>query len=495
MKKLLVPRRELILKSIFIKNFATTALLLAFSFLLLAVSFIGIGRTYLIEDYRRGMMSAAAEVAHTASAIARGNSLSDWTMSMVISSIAGSTGNHIFISDEEGTIITCSDKRPHCEHIGKQVPEDVIRQMELSSFDQLTTLDGIYPEKRYVVGKPILAETDGNLLGYCFISSQISNMLGTWTTYLSWAIVAFSVVSLIAMLMVMVYSKRMARPLDEIASASRKFARGDFSVRVKQTTDTTDEMGALIDSFNKMADSLEQAEKRRSEFIANISHELRTPMTTIAGFADGILDGTIPPEQERKYLVSIRDETRRLSRLVRDMLDVSRAKAKAADASRRTVFDLTELMLQTMLSFESRATKKNLDVDPQLPDSHLMVIADKDAITQVIYNLLDNAIKFASPGSCLIVRLYKDMGKAYVSIKDFGETIPPDDLPYIFDRFHKSDRSRSLDKEGVGLGLYLVKTIINAHDEDIAVRSEDGMTEFVFTLTLAENSKQGREKT
>ena len=473
MKKLLVPRRELILKSIFIKNFATTALLLAFSFLLLAVSFIGIGRTYLIEDYRRGMMSAAAEVAHTASAVARGNSLSDWTMSMVISSIAGSTGNHI----------------------GKQVPEKVIRQMELCSFDQLTTLDGIYPEKRYVVGKPILAETDGKLLGYCFISSQISNMLGAWTTYLSWAIVAFSVVSLIAMLMVMVYSKRMARPLDEIASASRKFARGDFSVRVKQTTDTTDEMGALIDSFNKMADSLEQAEKRRSEFIANISHELRTPMTTIAGFADGILDGTIPPEQERKYLVSIRDETRRLSRLVRDMLDVSRAKAKAADASRRTVFDLTELMLQTMLSFENRATKKNLDVDPQLPDSHLMVIADKDAITQVIYNLLDNAIKFASPGSCLIVRLYKDMGKAYVSIKDFGETIPPDDLPYIFDRFHKSDRSRSLDKEGVGLGLYLVKTIINAHDEDIAVRSEDGMTEFVFTLTLAENSKQGREKT
>jgi len=192
-------------KSIFIKNFATTALLLAFSFLLLAVSFVGIGRTYLIEDYRRGMMSAAGEVAHTASAVARGNSLSDWTMSMVISSISGSTGNHIFITDEEGTIITCSEKRPHCEHIGKQVPSDTIRQMELGSFDQLTTLDGIYPEKRYVVGKPITAETDGTLLGYCFISSEISHMLGAWTSYLSWAIVAFSIVSLIAMLMVMVY--------------------------------------------------------------------------------------------------------------------------------------------------------------------------------------------------------------------------------------------------------------------------------------------------
>ena len=150
------------------------------------------------------------------------------------------------------------------------------------------------------------------------------------------------------------------------------------------------------------------------------------------------------------------------------------------------MFDLTELVLQTLLSFEARATQKNLDVDPQLPENHIMVIADKDAITRVIYNLLDNAVKFATPGSCLTLRLYRDAQKAYVSIKDIGETIPPDDLPFIFDRFHKSDRSRSLDKDGVGLGLYLVKSIINSHDEDIAVKSEDGATEFVFTLKLAD---------
>ena len=257
-------------------------------------------------------------------------------------------------------------------------------------------------------------------------------------------------------------------------------------MRVKQQEDPTDEMGALIDSFNKMADSLQNAENRRSEFIANVSHELRTPMTTIAGFADGILDGTIPKDQETKYLTSIRDETRRLSRLVRDMLDASQTRARAADPSKRTVFDLTELVLQTLLSFETRATQKNLDVDPQLPENHIMVIADKDAITRVIYNLLDNAVKFATPGSCLTLRLYRDAQKAYVSIKDIGETIPPDDLPFIFDRFHKSDRSRSLDKDGVGLGLYLVKSIINSHDEDIAVKSEDGATEFVFTLKLAD---------
>ena len=208
-------------------------------------------------------------------------------------------------------------------------------------------------------------------------------------------------------------------------------------------------------------------------------------MTTIAGFADGILDGTIPREEETKYLISIRDETRRLSRLVRDMLDVSSTKSRAADPSRRTVFDLNELVVQTLLSFEGRATKKNLDVDPQLPENNIMVTADKDAITRVIYNLLDNAVKFARPGSCLTVRLYKDGEKAYVAVRNEGETIPPDDLPFIFDRFHKSDRSRSMDKEGMGLGLYLVKTIINSHDEDIAVKSEDGVTEFVFTLKLA----------
>jgi signal transduction histidine kinase len=209
-------------------------------------------------------------------------------------------------------------------------------------------------------------------------------------------------------------------------------------------------------------------------------------MTTIAGFADGILDGTIPKEDEEKYLISIRDETRRLSRLVRDMLSAAQTNANASDPNHRTVFDITELVLQVLLSFESRATAKNLDVDPQLPDSSMMVLADKDAITRVIYNLLDNAVKFAREGSCLTLRIYKDGGKAYVSIKDEGETIPPDDLPFIFDRFHKSDRSRSMDKDGVGLGLYLVKAIINSHDEDIAVKSEDGITEFVFTLKLAD---------
>ena len=472
------------MKSIYLRNFVATAALVSICFLLVALSFVGVGRQYVIRQYMQSMDNGAEEIARTASAIVGSDRMDSWVLRMNVSSIANTMGDQIFLTDDTGTITICSDPDPRCEHIGRQLPQTVLDLVDQGRLSESSDLGGIYKARRYISARPVLSR-EGETIGYVFVSTATGNMLGAWSAFLSIAAGIAVVVFCIALVVTLVYTRHMARPLDEMAAASRKFARGDFSVRVKQTEDPTDEMGALIEAFNKMADSLEQAEQRRSEFIANISHELRTPMTTISGFADGILDGTIPPEQQERYLRTIRDETRRLSRLVREMLDVSQARAKATSPEHRTNFDLTELMLQTLLSFEDRATKKDLDVDPQLPDDHLMVRADRDAITQVLYNLLDNAIKFAEKGSCLVIRLYKDSGKAYVSIKDRGETIPPEDLPFIFDRFHKSDRSRSLDKEGVGLGLYLVKTIINSHDEDIAVHSENGETEFVFTLTLA----------
>ena len=234
-----------------------------------------------------------------------------------------------------------------------------------------------------------------------------------------------------------------------------------------------------------MADSLERSEELRNEFIANVSHELKTPMTTIAVSPTASSTAPSPKEEEDKYLATIADETRRLSRLVRHMLSLSRMRSEGSDMTKRRDFDLNELIIRTLLNFDTRAEDKKLDMDLQLPEDHMMVTADPDSITQVIYNLLDNAIKFADEGSTITLALWKQNGKAYVSVKDRGDTIPPDDLPLIFDRFHKSDRSRSKDRDGVGLGLYLVKSILDAHNEDIAVTSADGVTEFVFTLTLA----------
>jgi len=481
------------MKSIYLRNFTATALLVLTCFILVAFSFVGIGRLYLIREYKSDMVASAEEVSRTAAAVGQNDSMNSWLLSMIISAISRSTGNHIFITDANGLVMSCSDQTPMCKHYGTLLPEDIMTEIKNGQETEISTLGGMYTNPRYIVTHEITRESDGELMGYVFVTNAPDNILSNWSTFVLIATVIAVLVLCMSLAVSLVYSKRMARPLDEIAAASRKFARGDFSVRVKQQEDPTDEMGALIDSFNKMADSLQNAENRRSEFIANVSHELRTPMTTIAGFADGILDGTIPHEQEEKYLRKIADETRRLSRLVRSMLDLSQAESDAVDLSKRSRFDLSELLLQCLLSFESRAKEKNLDVDPQLPEDPIEVFAERDSITQVIYNLTDNAMKFASPGSTITIRLYKKGSKAYVSIKNIGEPIPENDLPYIFDRFHKSDRSRSLDKDGVGLGLYLVKKIVNSHGEEVAVSSRDGVTVFVFTLPLAP-AKQKKEK-
>ena len=481
------------MKSIYLRNFLATALLVFFSFAIIGTAFFFLGRSYLISSTRERMSASADEVVKSALALSKEETLSSWNLRLTISPIANVTSSHIFICDQDGLVLSCSDLTLYCtKHQGKTLDPSVIQAVSIGGeFDSMTTLMGFYSEQQYVVAKPI--SSGGETLGYVFVASDGMNMLSNGQAFLGVVFAVAIAVVLVAILMSLVYSKKMAEPLDELTLAARKFALGDFSVRVKTKEARDDEIGTLIESFNLMADSLEKSDNKRQEFIANVSHELRTPMTTIAGFADGILDGTIPREQEDKYLRKIADETRRLSRLVRSMLDLSQAESDAVDLSKRSRFDLSELLLQCLLSFESRAKDKGLDVDPQLPEDPIEVFAVRDSITQVIYNLTDNAMKFASPGSTVTIRLYKKGAKAYVSIKNIGEPIPEDDLPYIFDRFHKSDRSRSLDKDGVGLGLYLVKKILNSHGEEVAVSSRDGVTVFVFTLALAP-VKQKKEK-
>ncbi|MEG2119530.1 MAG: HAMP domain-containing sensor histidine kinase, partial [Pseudoflavonifractor sp.] len=208
------------------------------------------------------------------------------------------------------------------------------------------------------------------------------------------------------------------------------------------------------------------------------------PMTTIAGFADGILDGTIPREREPEALATISSETRRLSRLVRRMLDLSRLQS-AENVTAQEQFDISELMVRVLVSLETKINARNLDIETHLPDGSVRVWGDPDAITQVCYNLLDNAIKFSREGAVITLGVVPKGGKAHVSVRNIGETIPTGELNMLFDRFHKSDKSRSEDREGVGLGLYIVKTILNSHKENITVTSENGVTEFTFTLTLA----------
>lgn len=277
-------------------------------------------------------------------------------------------------------------------------------------------------------------------------------------------------------------SDMLTRPLKSIVRASKQFAHGDFDVRVSENNNC-DEIDELAASFNNMAATLQQQEELSRGFVANVSHELKTPMTSIGGFIDGILDGTIPPEKQEYYLQVIQEEIHRLSRLVLRMLDTAKLEAGEMVIT-PAPFDLVETAARVLISFEQKIESRQLDMDVDFPD-RLLVNGDADRIYQVVYNLVDNAVKFVEDGGSLALSIGIEGSLGTFTVRNTGATIPDEDLPHVFDRFYKVDRSRSRDKTGAGLGLYIVKSIVILHGGDISVRSSDGQTEFSFSIPLA----------
>ena len=473
------------MRSIYFKNFITIVLLLCVSFLILGASFAVLSYNFVIRE-RTGTMKENAE--------AGGRFISacthDWQAGSVdvkamLMLLADITGFHIIVTDSEGNVVNCSDPMWDCPNIGESVPEDVLSSINMNGeFSGVSDLGGVYEGRRYVVGIQLLNADIYDGTGYFFLSGEVGKMSEMWRHFATMFLMAALVVVVIAFVLTLITTVKQTRPIKEMADAANKFGRGDFSVRV-HTGERYDEIGELAEAFNAMADSLERSEKSRRELIANVSHELKTPMTTITGFADGILDGTIPPEKQRDYMMVISSETKRLSRLVRGMLDMSHLQDMDTQQLNKKTFDIGEVICQALLSLEQKITKRGLDVDTRLPEEPIMVLGDRDSIMQVVYNLIDNAAKFATSGTAIGLRLWKEEGKAYVAVENKGEPISKEELPLIFDRFHKTDRSRSIDRDGVGLGLYIVKTILDSHGDDIYVTSHDGTTEFVFTLKLA----------
>ena len=469
--------------SYFFKNFIMAALLLLLSFIVFGASFLGLGRAYMQTERQDNLETNAEEISLLATAYSRTGYLDDLSFRMVLSTLSNTSGATYLISDLDGQVISCSDEEFRCPHLGKNINSEALLSLSKNGrYDALDTMGGLFPEPHYVAALPVLSP-EGTVLAYVFAASDASAFIRVWNSLYRIFFISTLIIMAITLIISFVSARNQSKPVNEIARASRRFAHGDFSVRVSGA-DRLDEIGALAASFNQMAESLEQADKRRSDFLANISHELRTPMTSISGFADGILDGTIPPENQRQYIETISSETKRLNRLVRRMLELSRMQSQSVEEIRQGSFDVCEVLVETLLVFEKRINDKNMDVNVEIPDDGMPVCGDRDSINQVIYNLLENALKFSPDGGELSLSVFKQSGKAYVSVKNSGETIPEEDISLIFERFHKSDRSRGIDKDGVGLGLYIVKTIIGSHGEDIAVTSRDGVTEFVFSLTL-----------
>ena len=367
------------------------------------------------------------------------------------------------------------------QHSSYTIPKDIMAAASSSDgYISMGKLGGVYNKNFYIVGEPIIV--NGNSVGAVFATTPASGL----STYvydilkMFWLSALFAL--LLSFLVIYALTYNLIKPLRMMSEATKSFAKGDFSYRVKVTSD--DELGELAKAFNSMALALSTLESSRRSFVANVSHELKTPMTTIGGFIDGILDGTIPKDKQDHYLRIVSDEVKRLTRLIFAMLNMSKIEAGELELKPQQ-FDVSELIFHVLVSFEQAIEKKNIEIRGLDSLQSIVIEADPDMIHQVIYNLIDNAVKFTNVGGYISVSVISDEKKVLVNIRNSGPGIPSEELSKIFERFYKVDRSRSIDVKGTGLGLYIVKSIIELHGGQISVQSElNEYSEFTFWIPL-----------
>ncbi|WP_197068356.1 sensor histidine kinase [Candidatus Soleaferrea massiliensis] len=398
--------------------------------------------------------------------------------------LGSSVDADIFLVNLKGNVVKCTEET--CVHSSYVIPAKILDTIEQDEeYHELGNLGGIYKGQYYTVGIKVSA-ANAETISYIFVSSSADGLFSFLLDLLKMFAISSLVVMIFVFFIIYIVTSRMVQPLRQMAVAAKHFGNGDFSSRIP--VKGYDEIAQLAVAFNNMASSLSVVESMRRSFVANVSHELKTPMTTIAGFIDGILDGTIPPENQEKYLKIVSDEVKRLARLVRSMLSIAKFESGEMTLEPMPV-DISDVILKAVFTFEQRLEAKHIDVRG-LDVSKIMVMADRDLIHQVVYNLIENAVKFTNDGGYIAFNYIEMDDITYISIKNSGAGISKEELPHIFDRFYKSDKSRSLDKTGVGLGLYIVRSIINLHSGDIIVRSIAGeYTEFVFTLPHAQKNK------
>ena len=471
------------MKSSFGRSFFTIATILLLSLVLLGTSFQMLINDYMTDNTIQGLKQDAQILADLAAAYSIDGSLDSREFMLNLDIATQISSFDAVICNQQGEIVICSCYPNLCEHIGWNIDRSYMAKVLQNGGDVATgIIKGLYKDSRYVVCLPIVSS--GATGGIVIVSTPVIATTQILNRISNLFLTTSSFVVLLAVVVASFFTRRESKPLQDMAKAANAFGHGNLTARVRVDESTSEEMQELALAFNNMATSLQKSEYQRQEFVANVSHELKTPMTTISGYVDGILDGTIPENRHSYYLQIVSDETKRLSRLVRSMLDISQLQSQDIPEEKKMHFDLEEVMGQVLITFEKKITDKHLDVDVDMPEHPVYTIANKDYITQVIYNLLDNAVKFCPEGKTLGLRLREGGNKIYVSVSNEGDTIPPEELPLVFDRFHKLDKSRSKNRDGWGLGLYIVKTIVCSHGENISVTSRDGRTEFTFTMPL-----------
>lgn len=381
----------------------------------------------------------------------------------------------IMIIDTEGNIVINTSKESTSDSPQK------IETFDPADFGptyyEVGDFYGQYSTPQLSVIFPITEKMD--TLGYIFIHYPMSTLYEQREALLIEILMIFLIIYALSLIILVLFTFSIYRPLLKVIQGAREFAQGNLTYKIK--VDKADEMGYLASTLNYMGDELLKNNEYQNQFIANVSHDFRSPLTSIKGYAEAMSDGTIPPELYPKYLGIIKSESERLDKLTRSMLTLNSMNKQMV--LHIVDFDINAIIKNTVAVFEGMCRPKKISIDLLLEEEQLFVSADVDKIQQVLYNLLDNAVKFSFKNTTITIETTERYGKVYVSVKDMGEGIPKDAQHKIWDRFYKTDISRGKDRKGTGLGLAIVKEIIQAHEQNINVISTEGVgTEFIFTL-------------
>ena len=481
-------RKVAVQKSIFTRYLAITMGIVVLSFIMLGTVMMAFFSQYWKNEKRDLLTQNAASIAEMSNAFLSKTSedtyqLQTTVLKTFIDAFSTSIDADIFITDLEGNILLGNYPNSKLSQ-PQSVPQQTVSLAAQGMYEGRNTFGGLYRSPSFIIGVPMYAgENKDMCVGAVFAATSVSTVSAFQGEALQMFLVAAAAALGITFIVVGAFAYRLVQPLRQMSAAARTFGGGDFSVRVPVTS--ADELGQLALSFNNMANSLSNSEGTRRSFIANVSHDFRSPLTSIKGYVNAILDGTIPYEMQGRYLKIIAFESERLEKLTRSLLTLNEL-----DMKKRMMhihrFDINDTIKNTAATFEGICTSRQIRLELLLSGHELYVRADMEQIQQVLYNLLDNAIKFSHDDSSIQIETTVKSGKVFISVKDHGTGIPKESLNKIWERFYKIDASRGKDRKGTGLGLSIVKEIINAHNQTIDVISTEGIgTEFIFTLEKA----------
>ena len=399
--------------------------------------------------------------------------------------IGGYLSCEVWIVDSQGNLLLDSSN-PNVYLSAINGPAPSIKDFTISDFGNTYYQTGTFYENFSQDTLSVFSPITGSykVRGYVLMHKPITKVLENSYQISNFIFYAAMSVYACSFLILLTYFLVVYRPIRKISKAAKRYVKKDFSEKIH--LHSNDEIGILANTMNFMATELDTLEEEQRKFISNVSHDFRSPLTSIKGYIEAMLDGTIPVEMQEKYLNIILFETERLNKLTQSILDLNLIGQQGIHLDIAD-FDINQVIRTTIPTFEHVCHKKSLSFDLYLTEKQLFVKGDMSKIQQVLYNLIDNATKFAHNNTAITIETSIRNGKVLISVKDTGIGIPRDSVKKIWDRFYKTDLSRGKDKKGTGLGLAIVKEIVQAHNENINVISTEGVgTEFIFTLPLSE---------